>query len=425
MKLNKSRTTLVGFAFFSITIFWALYNNLIPLILKLTYDLNELVAGIIMASDNILALFLLPFFGMLSDRTNTKLGKRMPYIVVGTLISATMMLLLVRFDNPNKLAQFIIVLGFMLIGMSIYRSPAVALMPDITPKPLLSKGNAVINLMGTIGGLSTLIFIKLLSPKEGGNNYFLFGTIASIMVICIFILLAFVRENRWREEKEKNYSAVQETTSEKPNTTVKISTAKKKSLLLLLASVFLWYFGYNSIESAFSKYAVIRWGLTEGKYSIPLMVASISAIISYIPLGMLATKIGRKKSVLIGISSLAISFICLGFSKEYYPVLLIFFILAGVGIAAINVNSYPMVIAIGKGDDVGKYTGYYYAASMASQIFTPVASGALLQYIGYWTLFPYAALFIVLSFVTMIFVKHGDTKPEKLKNKLEAFDIDD
>ena len=425
MKLNKSRTALVGLAFFTITIFWALYNNVIPLILKLTYNMNELVSGIIMASDNVLALFLLPFFGMLSDKTNTKLGKRMPFIIAGTLISAILMLLLVYFDNPYKLTQFIIVLGFLLIGMSIYRSPAVALMPDITPKPLLSKGNAIINLMGTIGGLATLVFIKALSPKEGGNNYVLFGTIAAIMILSIIILQIFIKENKWRQEKEKEYPTAAGNTDNKENNNVKLSSAKKKSLILLLASVFLWYLGYNSIESAFSKYAVVSWGLTEGKYSIPLIVASVSAIISYIPLGMLATKIGRKKTILFGITALAISFVSLALSKEYSQILLVFFIMSGIGIAAINVNSYPMVIEIGKGGDIGKYTGYYYAASMASQIFTPIASGALLEYMGYWTLFPYAALFVILSFVTMIFVKHGDSRPEKLKSKLEAFDIDD
>jgi len=425
MKINKSRTTLVGLAFFTISVFWSLYNNTIPLILKKTFDLNEILAGIVMASDNFLALFLLPFFGMLSDKTKTKAGKRMPYILFGTVVSVILMLLLVSSDNPDKLPQFIIILGLLLISMSIYRSPAVALMPDITPKPLLSKGNAIINLMGTIGGIATLIFIKIFSPEDGGNNYVLYGTVAIVMIAGIAFLQVFIKENKWRQEKEIQYPSIPEVPQMPDGTIVKLSKEKRKSLFFLLASVFLWFFGYNSIESAYSKYAVVRWGLTEGAYSIPLIVASLSALASYIPLGMLATKIGRKRTILLGIASLTISFASLSMFTAYSNAALIFFVLAGFGIAAINVNSYPMTVSLSKGSDIGKYTGYYYTASMASQILTPIFSGILLEYVGYWTLFPYASFFVMMSAATMLFVKHGDSRPEKQKNKLEAFNVED
>ncbi len=425
MKLNKKRTIIVGLAFMTISTFWQLYNNSIPLILKETFDLNEVIAGIIMAADNVLALFMLPLFGMLSDKTNTRIGKRMPYILFGTIVSAIFMMLLIVFDTPTTLVEFIIVLGVLLIAMSTYRSPAVALMPDVTPKPLLSKGNAIINLMGAVGGILALAFIALLSPGEGETNFMLFGAVALVMIIGVGVLFFSFNENKSREEKESILFPELNNLEKENTTTTTLSKDKLKSLILILASIFLWFFGYNAIVSAYSKYAVIEWGMTNGMYAYALMIAQVAAIIAFIPIGLLATKIGRKKTILIGVVLLTLSFGIVGIFREYSIIILFLFVLAGFGWAAINVNSYPMVVSLSKGSDIGKYTGYYYTASMASQIVTPIVSGALLEYVGYWTLFPYAALFLALSGVTMLFVKHGDVKPIKLESKLEAFDVED
>ena len=172
MKLDHKRTVLVGLAFLSICAFWQMYDNIIPLILTNTFHLDETISGAIMAADNVLALFLLPFFGALSDRTSTKIGRRMPFILGGTAAAVILMNLLPLFDNgyangasTGKLAMFVVTLGLLLVAMGTYRSPAVALMPDVTPKPIRSRANAIINLMGAVGGISYLIVAAVLYPQ--------------------------------------------------------------------------------------------------------------------------------------------------------------------------------------------------------------------------------------------------------------------
>lgn len=425
MKLNNKRTVLVGLGFFTICTFWQLYNNVIPLMLKQTFDLNEAVAGVIMGADNMLALFMLPLFGMLSDKTNTKLGKRMPYVLVGTALSVVMMVLLVLFNTPTTLIHFSIVLGVLLIAMSIYRSPAVALMPDVTPKPLLSKGNAIINLLGTFGGIVALILIAVASPKAGESYMMLFVAVALIMVIGVVIMYVKIKENKFRQENELSSPEPKAEEKQEQGEIAKLSKAKRNSLLFMLASIFLWFFGYNAIVSAYSKYAVVQWNLDGGLYAYALLVAQGTALVAFLPIGAIATKVGRKKTILIGIAILTVAFGGAGLFKEFSWFILVLFGLAGIGWAAINVNSYPMVVSLSKGSDIGKYTGYYYTASMASQIVTPILSGLLLEYVGYWTLFPYGALFVALSAVTFVYVKFGDSKPKALESKLEAFDVED
>ena len=419
MKLNYKRTCFVGLAFMSICAFWQLYDNIIPLILKNTFNISDTIAGVLMAVDNILALFMLPLFGMLSDKTNTRFGKRTPYIVFGTLGASVGMLLIPYADNTKSLVLFLIALGIVLFSMSTYRSPAVALMPDVTPKPLRSKANAVINLMGAIGGIITLGVIAILVPKEDTPNYFnVFATIAGIMIVSITLLVIPINEKKLAEEMREEVYDKKE--NDKSGNTM--PTEVKKSFIFLLFSVFLWFTGYNAITTAFSKYAQIYWRLKGGLFAYTLMVAQIAAILSYIPVGIIASRIGRKKTILFGIALLAIAFGAAIFYKTFYASLFFFFALAGIGWAAINVNSYPMVVEMSKGSDIGKYTGVYYTFSMSAQIITPILSGALLEHVGYWTLFPYGTFFVAASFATMLLVKHGDNKPVPPSTKLEAFD---
>lgn len=422
MKLNYKRTFFVGLAFMSICSFWQLYDNIIPLILKNTFNISDTIAGALMAADNVLALFMLPLFGMLSDKTNTRFGKRTPYIVFGTLGATVGMLLIPCADNIKSLVLFLIALGIVLLSMSTYRSPAVALMPDVTPKPLRSKANAVINLMGALGGITTLGVIAVLVSKEGTPNYFnVFATIAGIMIVSIALLVITIREKKLASEmKEEVYDK-----EENGESGITMSTEVKKSFLFVLFSVFLWYAGYNAVTTAFSKYAQIYWKLKGGSFAYTLMVAQVAAILSYIPVGIVASKVGRKKTILFGIILLAIAFGAAIFYKTFNTTLFFFFALAGIGWAAINVNSYPMVVEMSKGSDIGKYTGIYYTFSMSAQIITPILSGALLEYVGYWTLFPYGTFFVAASFVTMLLVKHGDNKPVPPSSKLEAFDTAD
>ena len=182
---------------------------------------------------------------------------------------------------------------------------------------------------------------------------------------------------------------------------------------------------YNAVTTAFSKYATEMWGMEGGGFAGALMVASVGALISFIPVGIISRKIGRKKVILFGVLLLAASFFCGCLFKTPNFGVNIVFLLVGMAWASINVNSYPMVVEMCKGSDIGKFTGMYYTFSMAAQVLTPILSGFFLEHVGYWTLFPYATVFAVIAFCTMLNVKHGDSKPEPPKGKLEAFDVED
>lgn len=421
MKLNYKRTILIGLAFLSISAFWQMYDNIIPLILTNSFELGDTFTGVIMAADNVIALFLLPLFGTLSDKVDTKIGKRMPFILIGTTLASIFLFILPMADNARNLPLFIIVLLLLLLSMGFYRSPAVALMPDLTPKPLRSKGNAIINLMGAVGGVITLLLIKMLVGSGITPNYQpLFTALIVLMVTCIVILFITIKENKLRatihEEKEE--------ITETKEVTV-LSKDENKSLSFLLLSVALWFIAYNAVTSAFSRYATAVWGLENGGYANCLMIATVAAIISYLPIGMISSKIGRKKTILIGIILLAACFFIAGLYGQYHWSMIIFFGIIGFAWAAIGVNSLPMVLEIASDADVGKYTGYYYTFSMSAQIVTPILSGFLLEHVSYRTLFPYSFIFSILAFITMSVVKHGDVKPMAKKDILESFDVED
>ncbi|NLX77818.1 MAG: SLC45 family MFS transporter [Clostridiaceae bacterium] len=426
MKLNYLRTTIIGLAFMSICAFWQLYDSIIPLILRDTFEIGDTVAGGIMALDNILALFMLPLFGAISDKTKTRIGKRMPYIIGGTAMAVISMNFLPVGDNKVNLTLFLAALFIALVSMSTYRSPAVALMPDVTPKPLRSKANAIINLMGAMGGAFTLVVISILVPDTPKPNYSpLFLTVSALMVIAVVALVSIIDENRLVAEMEA-VNGHQTDKKESVNDEKKaLPRDVKKSLIFILMSIFFWFMAYNAVTTAFSKYAQKVLGIKGGGFATNLLVATAAAVISYIPVGIIASRIGRRKTILIGISMLFVSFGAAYFFTSYNPLLTVILFLVGSGWAAINVNSYPMVVEMAKGSDVGKYTGYYYTFSMAAQILTPVLSGALLEHVHYRTLFPYATVFMGLSFCTMLMVRHGDSKPILPKEKLEMMDAGD
>ena len=427
MKLNTRRTILVGLAFLSISAFWQLYDSLIPLILKNTFQVSDTISGGIMAIDNVLAVFMLPLFGSLSDRVHTRIGRRMPFILCGTAAAVIAMLFLPFADNIGSLALFVTALFVTLIAMGSYRSPAVSLMPDVTPKPLRSKANAIINLMGAVGGVISLILISALVPKEGKPDYFpIFLIVAAVMVFSVLLLLWKIRENPLRTEREKIDAGLSETeeADEAPAKTT-LDPAVRRSLVLILISVACWFMGYNAVTTAFSRYAQIYWGIQGGGFANCLLFATAAAILSYIPVGSIASRVGRKKTILGGVVLLASMFAIGAAVKEYHIWINGLFALVGVAWAAINVNSYPMVVEMSKGSDIGKFTGFYYTFSMAAQIVTPILSGFLLEHVGYFILFPYAAFFVVIAFFTMLFVRHGDSRPLPKKSRLEAFDVDD
>lgn len=437
MKLNYRRTFLIGLAFLSISAFWQMYDNIIPLILQNTFGLGETVTGTIMAADNVLALFLLPVFGALSDKVDTKFGKRIPFIAGGTVLAVTFLMLLPVADKTVNLALFVGALFAILVSMGLYRSPAVALMPDLTPNKLRSKGNAVINLMGAVGGVYTLIMIKLLVGGGDRPDYRpLFLSIAALMIIAVVVLILTIDERKVKAKVAAEVAAYEESagvTVETEDTKVqeaegvKIPMPKevKRSMIFLLASIFLWFTAYNAVTTAFSRYTREVWKMEGGGFADCLLVATVAAILSYIPIGNIASKVGRKKTIMGGIILMSTCYFAAIFAGSYHPVINVAFAAIGVGWAAINVNSYPMIVEMSKGCDIGKFTGTYYTFSMTAQIMTPILSGFLLENVSYRTLFPYALFFSALAFVTMTQVHHGDARPDKKKSVLENFDVED
>lgn len=439
MKLNTKRTVLVGFAFLSICAFWQLYDNLVPKILTETFNIGESVSGIIMAADNILALFLLPLFGGLSDKCTSRLGRRRPFILFGTLAAVIIMVTLpILTDSFHaepaawKTVCFIIALGMLLISMGTYRSPAVALMPDVTPKPLRSKANAIINLMGALGGIIYLILTTFLY-KTSADVYVsylpLFIIVGCIMLAALAVILFCVNEPKLAaEQKAYEEAHPEDNLSEVTESGEALPKDVKKSLSFLLVSIALWFIGYNAVTTWFSVYATESWNMTLGQANMCLTIATAGAIVSYIPVGNIASKLGRRKTIRFGTlllsGSFFAAFIYTMFSDSFSPILYVLFILVGIAWASINVNSLPMVVEMCKGSEVGKFTGLYYTFSMAAQIATPILAGWLLENISYKTLFPYSAIFVFASFVTMMFVRHGDNKVEAKKG-LEAFDVED
>ncbi len=498
MKLNYKRTILVGFAFFLISAFWQAYDAIVPLILTNHFGLPQTASGAVMAIDNILAVFMLPLFGAISDKICTRLGKRTPFILVGTIAAVISFVSLtfidavqlkailgtdiaqryqvasellkeanealkaagkagnelaiaaaqnsidainatieqIRVDTINitlsniwPLVSFIGVLLVVLVSMATFRSPAVALMPDVTVKPLRSKANAIINLMGTAGGILVLVLGMIF--KTSGNKYMQYTgyviAVCTIMVAGLCVFISTVRERKWAQDMEDETKAlgIDESADEVIDTSRKLTKPEMKSLLLILASVALWYIGYNSITSKYSVYATNELFFD---FNLTLIIAQAAAVITYIPVGMIASKIGRKKTILIGVVILASAFLIGHFINFDTPEVLMYpvFILAGIGWATINVNSFPMVVELAKGGDVGKYTGYYYTASMAAQTIAPILSGVLYDTFGMRsTFFTFGAFFVALAFITMFFVKHGDSKPLQKKSALESLDVDD
>ena len=465
MKLNYKRVLLVGMAFFLISAFWQAYDAIVPLILTNHFGLPQTASGAVMSIDNVLAVFMLPIFGAISDKVNTKYGKRTPFILVGTIVAVVSFVCLTFIDNyqlarvvaagipeavqgeayaeavrkmtveltmanPLPFIGFIATLLVVLIAMATFRSPAVALMPDVTVKPLRSKANAIINLTGTAGAILVLALGILF--KTSKNHYMQYTgyviAVVAIMLIGLIVFILFVKEKKWAAEMEEaslRLGLEEKTEGVGDAAKRKLSRPEFRSLMLILASVALWYIGYNSITSKYSVYATNILGFD---FNLTLIIAQAAAIVSYIPVGIISSKIGRRKAILAGVAILASAFFIGNFitsdipSFAMYPV----FVLAGIGWATINVNSFPMVVELAKGGDVGKYTGYYYTASMSAQIVAPILSGLLYDLVGMrYMFFAFGTAFVAFSFVTMFFVKHGDAKIiDEKKDLLSHLDVD-
>ena len=430
MKLNYKRTLLVGFAFLSISTFWQMYDSIIPLILQNTFQIGEAATGRVMAIDNILALFMLPLFGHLSDNTHTRLGKRTPYIILGTIAAVCFMLMLPIFDRSKNLLGFALCLGVTLFAMATYRAPAVSLMPDVTPKPLRSKGNAIINLMGAVGAVISLALIKFLVPKEGKPDYLpIFAIVAGIMVTAVVVLVLTIRENALVNEMEETggYESTEAELNEELSKGKKMPKDILKSLIFMLLCIGFFFVGYNAVTTFFSLFMTNHLGTKGGDFASYLMVATISSVVAYIPSGAIATKLGRKKAIMLGLGVMALCFLSMSFVKTAGMFMIPFFVIIGFGYACVIVNTFPIIWEMSKGSDIGKYTGFYYTASMTAQIVTPTVAGFLIEKVfkSYAVLFPYALCAMIISFLMLLNVKHGDSKPEAPKDKLEALGAGD
>ena len=458
MKFNYKRTLLVGLCFLSISAFWTFYDQAIPFMLEYAFgtelrsifgaeilggDAATLLTQVIMTFDNILAVFMLPLFGTLSDRVNTPLGKRTPFILFGTVLSVLFFIFMGVAEQTAVFPLFFAFLMLTLVALSTYRSPAVALMPDLTPRVHRSKGNAIINLMGTFGGAFALLMVKLfvktgeirgadgkpeIVPVEGTSYLAAILPIAGFMLVSVLIYFFTIKEKKLSRELRASGEIEEDEVDEDGSVKgTKLDGAHRRSLVFLLLAVALWYMAYNGCTTVLSRYCNEVWGIGLGDSSMYVLVALIVATVSFFPIALLSSRFGRKKVILGGVALMGLSFFVAIFLKEANFFVYVIFALIGIGWAAINVNSFPMVIEMCKGADIGKYTGYYYTFSMAAQIFTPIFSGLFIanENIGYASLFPYAAICSLLAFVCMLFVKHGDVKPVKHGSILESFDAGD
>jgi len=464
LKLNYKRTFTIGFAFFGILLLWQVYDSWCPTLLTELFKKHltgssekevQYLVGIMMAMDNLFALFLLPVFGYLSDRTHTKIGKRMPYILMGTLVCAIAFPFIPVFYEMNSVFGVIAVMAVVLIFAMMYRNPAVALMPDITPKPLRSKANGIINIMGYIGGaFATVVGIFFsLSKYLGKNDYvgwetnniwaleapFLVGSV--LMVISAIFLFIKIKENdiaeQMKEEMEEGEKLA--ATEDKLEEDKPLSKANKRMLLFILGAEFFWFMADNAVSTFMGNYTLYYLLCNSSSNMINTIIMGVGSVVGFAFGGTIAEKIGRKWTLFIGLGITALAYLAWGLlatniptpaSGEFnkFPVYLyaVFFV-KGLGMSLVHVNSFPMVVELATGKSVGKFTGYYYAASMAAQTLTPCLLGLLLLIpnFGFDLLPIYALICTVAGLVIFFFVKNVKVGKSGVKKGLEAFDQED
>lgn len=553
LKLDYKKTIKVGFAFAIIQCFWVVYDYVIPLLIDNAFGLSNAMRGLIMGLDNLLALFMLPLFGKISDSCKSKYGRRTPFIVLGTLAAIVLMIFIpvttasqlkeanvirndleTRFvedaafrqekltefyddaesgenkyiskivfdelsgkiskeefvnlttddeagyfnrfakDGMNRyindqvynqvtkqhsvrLVFFILVLFLVLVAMGTYRSPAVALMPDVTPKPLRSQANAIINLAGGVGGaIATITYmVGFLINENGYVGIYIANALSMGILLLCFIKL--VNEPKMVDECRRiceEYGITDEddeavdlreqeaedgVTADKAVDETVLSAEKQKlkksktiSFLLILASIFMWFMGYNAVSSNLSIYIVNVLGCTPFIGTVVSAASMAVSAVAFIPVGMLAVKIGRKKSIMLGLLFATVSFVCVFlFIKPQWGISVkaimfaLFYLIAGFGLIVVNVNTFPMVVELSAAKDVGKYTGYYYMATMSAQAITPYIGGLFMDHLSNRSLFAYSAVCVIISIVLMALVKHGDSKPLPKKKVYEMMeDVD-
>ena len=470
LKLNLRRTFLIGFAFFGILLLWQVYDSWCPTFLtdifaRRMYHISsaelkagspdkilnvQWIVGIIMACDNLAALILLPIFGNLSDKTKTPIGKRMPYILVGTLVSAVAFPFIPLFFHYNNVVAMVIMMAIVLMFMMMYRNPAVALMPDITPKPLRAKANGIINIMGYLGGaFATVlgIFLKLsdyINVADEARKLWIIEIpfiIASIlMVVSAFVLFATIKENKIAEQiKDEMELGEQMAAIENPvSDDAPMSPANKRMLLAILGAEFLWFMADNAIGTYIGNYVIYYLNSVSSATMLLTIIGGVASVVGFAIAGTIADKIGRKWTISFGLAITVVALIVMCFvvptksvvganGEHAFPKLLFaVWAIKGFGMALVHNCSFPMVVELCSNKKIGKFTGYYYAASMSAQTITPILLGLVFKVTLAWRALPvYATVLFVLSCIVFTALVKN-IKAKKLQNAhgLEALDGD-
>lgn len=413
--LDWRRTLLVTLPFAGALAFWQSYDGIIPLILRDTFHVGDTLAGAIMALDNVCALFLLPFFGSISDRCHSRLGRRTPFIIIGSLLAALLIPLLAVADRLVNLPMFFCVLCLLLIVLSSYRSPCVALMPDVTPRPIRAKADAFNSLMAAAAGIVVLVSISLTVPDVEHPSYLpVFLIVSGLIVLCTVAFVLFFREKKAVDEMHRESIAmripVEEIdASEEGGKEKESDPTVRKSLVAILLCVFFYFMASNAVTSAFSKYASQVWGAGGGSFANFQLVATLVTLISYMPMAALSCRIGRKITTYIGIGLMCLGGLCIFLTQGYSPMVYVWVSISGIGMGTVATTIYPMIMEVASERTTGRYTGYYYTASMSAQIITPILSGAVMEFIGYRYLYLYAIACAILAALPLFFVKKGNT----------------
>lgn len=444
LRLNYKRTFLIGFAFFGISLLWQVYDSWCPTFLtdifaRRMFGISsaelkagdpakilevQWLVGIIMACDNLAALILLPIFGNLSDKTVTPIGKRMPYILTGTFVAAVAFPFIPLFFHYNNIIGMVCIMAVVLIFMMMYRNPAVALMPDITPKPLRAKANGIINIMGYFGGaFATVlgIFLKLSDyinvPDEARRIWVIeipFIVASILMVISALVLYATVKENQLAEEMREEMEAGERLAAvatpiddDKP-----MSRENRNMLLAILGAEFLWFMADNAMGTYIGNYVIYYLNSASSATMVLTIVGGVASVIGFAIAGGIADRIGRKWTIAtgLGLAFTALLLMCFvvptgtvtGSHGEYAfpPLMYAVGVIRGFGMSLVHNCSFPMVVELCSSKKIGKFTGYYYTASMSAQTLTPVFLGLVFDMTGVWRALPmYASGMLLCSFV--------------------------
>jgi len=414
-KLSYPKTFLLGFGFFGVSVIWSVYNAFVPLFLNGKFGLSAAWIGFFMTLDNIAAFLIQPSIGAFSDRLRTPIGRRMPFILIGAPIAAIAFGLI---PIVSILPLFVLCTSTLLISMALWRTPVIALMPDITPSRFRSQANGVINFMGGVG--SIIAFLVGASLYEKNPNYpFWLGS--ALVIISSLLVFAFIRE-------PKNIEVSQDQKPSLIHALAELIKEKEKSPLRILAAIFFWFVSYNAIEAFFTLYAVKHLLLPEADGARLLGQLSLIFVLMALPSGFIGAKFGRKRTIMTGVfimgcaifsmyvlpvDTLTVLFTKLPVVGNFYSVSIVLMI-AGFSWALININSLPMVVDMTTDSHIGTFTGLYYLASTMAAILGPNLNGWIVQLSGnnYNLMMLFSPLFMLAAFIMMLGVKRGEAKKE-------------